>query len=362
MPRCAFVSFRLGGIDGVSIVAQTWANTLVELGWEITLVAGEIATATPVTGPDRAPVPVETVAIPGLVFDAPDPPTADELDTALAPADLVVVENLLTIPMNLPASRAVAQALRGRPAVLHHHDPAWQRARYAHIIDLPPTDPAWVHVTINRQTERELAARGIDAITVYNAFDTEAPPGDRDRTRAWLGVGDDEIVVAHPVRAIARKNLPAALALAESLGATYWLTGAVEEDYQPTFDALMAGARTRVLRRPAPRPADIYAAADLVVFPSEWEGFGNPPVEAAIWNCPVIVGNYPVAGEQRALGFDWPVFDWPSPALTEHARRWIECPDSAVLAHNHGVARRALGLDRLRQRLEYVLERAGLGT
>ena len=34
-------------------------------------------------------------------------------------------------------------ALRGRPALLHHHDPPWQRDRFAHVTELPVDDPAW---------------------------------------------------------------------------------------------------------------------------------------------------------------------------------------------------------------------------
>ncbi|MEZ5227491.1 MAG: hypothetical protein R2710_12670 [Acidimicrobiales bacterium] len=88
------------------------------------------------------------------------------------------------------------------------------------------------------------------------------------------------------MRAIERKNLPAALALAEAIGATAgWLTGPAEEDYAPT---LARSARhgphpsdPRTGRRPA-----LYAAADLVVFPSTWErlrqsaGRGGDPSSA----------------------------------------------------------------------------------
>ena len=215
-PRCAIVSFRLGFADGVSVVASTWQRALTDLGFTVRTVAGE--------------GPVDLI-VPGLAIGADaTPPRDSELEDAFAGCDLVVVENLLSIPMNLPASRAVSRALRGRPAILHHHDPPWQRSRYAHITELPPDDPAWVHVTINELTRREMADYDIMATTIYNAFDTDEPLGDRTGTRRAMGFAADERVVVHPVRAIARKNIPAALRIAEQLDATYWLSGPVEEE------------------------------------------------------------------------------------------------------------------------------------
>ena len=131
-----------------------------------------------------------------MALSATDPPTADELSRALADVDLVVVENLLSIPLNLPAARAVAAALRGRPAILHHHDPPWQRAEHAHVTELPPDDPAWRHVVINELTRTEMAERGIEAVTIYNGFETDLAPGDRAGVRARLGVADDEVLVS----------------------------------------------------------------------------------------------------------------------------------------------------------------------
>ena len=169
MPTCALVSFRLGLTDGVSVIAGSWAEALAGLGFDVVTVAGE--------GPvDRR--------VPGLAIGAPTPPSRAEVAEALADADLVVVENLCTIPLNLPAARLVAEVLAGRPAVLHHHDPAWQRPRFAHVTDLPTDDPAWRHVTINHLTRRQFAERGIDAVTIYNGFPTDLPPGDRAATRA----------------------------------------------------------------------------------------------------------------------------------------------------------------------------------
>jgi hypothetical protein len=168
MPTCAIISFRLGLTDGVSVVAETWQRSLSGLGFDVVTVAGE--------GPvDR------TVA--GLRLDAAGPPPYSEVEAVLADADLVVVENLCTIPMNLPAALVVGAVLRGRPAILHHHDPPWQRAHFAHVTELPPTDDAWLHVTINRRTAAEMADRGIAATTIYNGFDTSLRPGPGARSR-----------------------------------------------------------------------------------------------------------------------------------------------------------------------------------
>ncbi|HEX7097297.1 MAG TPA: glycosyltransferase family 4 protein [Acidimicrobiales bacterium] len=339
MACCAIVSFRLGYDDGVSVVAATWQQALTELGFTVRTVAGE--------------GPVDVV-VPGLAIDADHPPTVDEVRAALAGADLVVVENLLSIPMNLPASRVVARELARRPAVLHHHDPPWQRARYAHVTELPPDDPAWRHVTINQFTANEMAARGIRAVTIYNGFDVDEPRADRAAARRAIGFAPDELVVVHPVRAIPRKNVPKALEIAEALGATYWLTGSIEEGYDDELAAIFARAKTKVLHRHHDDRAQLYAAADLVVFPSTWEGFGNPPIEAAIHRRGVVVGSYPVATELRALGFRW--FD---PDDLAGIKAFLRSPDESLLDTNEALAREHFSYDTMRDRLRALLDDAG---
>ena len=339
MARGAIVSFRLGLSDGVSIVARLWQEMLTEIGFEMVTVAAE--------GPvDRL--------VPGLGIGQLDGPEPDEFAAAVADVDLVVVENLCTIPLNLPAARTVARTLAGRPAILHHHDPPWQRERFASVTELPAHDPRWRHVVINRLTAEQFAQRGLVATVIYNGFDTQRPEGDRAAMRKRLGVADDALLVAHPVRAIPRKNIPVAIAITEELKGTYWLMGQAEEGYDATLEQLLANARCPVIHRPVARTPDIYAAADLVVFPSMWEGFGNPPVEAAIWRRPCVVGSYPVADELAEFGFRW-----FSPDRLHEVRAFLDSPDTDLLDQNQAIAQRHFSLERVRADLVALLDAAG---
>jgi glycosyltransferase involved in cell wall biosynthesis len=340
MPVCALVSFRLGMSDGVSVVAAEWQRALGDIGFEVRTIAGE--------GPVDA-------LLPGLAIRAEHPPDDDELRAAVAGADLVVVENLCTIPLNLPAARAMGRVLTGRPAVMHHHDPPWQLPQHAHVTELPLDDPAWRHVVINNFTRDEFECRGIEATRIYNGFDPHPPLGARDLTRRALDVENDERLLLHPVRAIPRKNVPGALQLATALNATYWLTGPAEDGYADELAALLSGAQCRVIHRTSPGTAhDAYAAADAVAFPSLREGFGNPPIEAALHRRPAAVSRYPAAEELRTFGFRW--FDPDRPQMLD---AFLRAPDESVLDHNRHVAIRHFSYERMAADIEWLLDAAG---
>lgn len=343
MTTAAIVSFRLGGTDGVSIEAAKWQWALRELGFSARTVAG--------SGP-------VDVTVPGLSIGAEQEPSPAEVDQAIEGTELVVVENLCSLPLNPAALEVVAGCCRGRATILHHHDLPWQRANLARYPG-PPDDPAWAHVTINELSRRELAAHGVEAVTIYNTFDTEAPAGVGTAVRNALGVGRNERLVLQPTRALPRKGVAAAIALAEALGAVYWLLGPAEDGYGPELERLLASARCPVRRGQVEGTsmADAYAACSVVALPSSWEGFGNPTVESAVHRRPLAVGRYPVAAELAAFGFEW--FDAGNPAALA---AWLDRPDTGLVNRNLAVARRHFSLHDLPGRLAPVLASLGFGV
>lgn len=361
--RVVVVSYRLGGGDGVSTEAAKWICSLKQLGCSVYTLAGE----------GEADILEPGLAVGAAVTGRPAPPPDERaISRALASAELVVVENLCSLPFNPAAGAAVARALAGRPAVLRHHDLAWQRPALADW-GPPPDDPAWSHVVVNDYSRRELAERGVQAVTIRNAFDPRPAAGDRDKTRTALGVPPEQLLVVQPTRAIARKNIPRALALAESLGAFYWLVGAAEEGYGEQVRALLRQARVPVHWGPLPGLVTAhegiehaYAAADLVALPSHYEGFGNPAVEAALQGRLAAVGHYPAAQELRGLGFRWLDPDRPS-QVAEYftglsgpgAVQPAPGAGAEMVRDNARVARRHLNLDDLPGRLVGLM--AGLG-
>ena len=323
----------------MSVEVAKWQQAFSDLGWQVSSVAGSGVA-------DRI--------IPELRLEVDASPAEPELADAFASADLVVVDNLCSIPLNPSAALSVSRVLRGRAAIFHHHDLFWQHARWERGGWEIPTDPVWLHVVINELSRKQMAERGLEATTVYNTF-APGPPGQRDATRRFLDIADGETLLLHPSRAVARKNIPAAIALAEDVGATYWLTGEPEMGYGPELDRVLARAGCRVIRHPAADMADAYAACDAVVFPSTWEGFGNPPVEAALHRRAAAVGAYPVASELiERFGFRWLPVDDPKP-LAE----WLAEPDQALLDHNEAIAQANFSSDSLRLTLSGLLQKWG---
>lgn len=304
------------------MLAGLWARALRDLGHETVLVDGS--------------------TVDGLGWPVTGDPERSDVRDAVALCDVVVAVNVLSLPLHPQAADIVADALAGRRAVLLHLDLPWQRDGMAIPEPWPPTDPAWRHVVINELSRAQLAARGVTATVIHNAVDVDEPPGSRV-------VQVEGRLFLHPARAIARKDVPSAIRLAEQLGGTYWLTGPAEEGYP--LNEVLAGARCPVLHRPVEHMRDAYASCDAVLFPSRWEGFGQPLLEAAVHRRPIAVATFAVADELRRFGFQWFPTDDPEPM-----RAFLDDPDQALHDHNAAVVRDHFSLERLRADLARLLD------
>lgn len=344
-PVAAFLSYRLGGTDGVSIEAGKWMQALETLGFRTRRVAGAVCGA-------RS----DDVELPWLALGSRANPDPDALVELLDGSDVTIVENVCSLPLNLEASRTVATAVartRSR-VVLRHHDLPWQRPATASVTDIPPRIDGALHVTINARSRGELLERGITATEITNAFDIDAPPGRREDTRRALGFAEDEVVALQPARAIPRKNVPAAIDYVGALAALvaprpvrYWLTGPAEDGYGPVLDRMLARCPVPVTVGLGPSPADAYAAADVVVFPSTVEGFGNPVIETIVARRPLVVGHYPVLDEILGHGFEVFALDEP-----EAVAKLLAHPDASLLDRNVALARRHYALADLPARID----------
>ncbi|MBF6555812.1 MAG: hypothetical protein IVW52_06495 [Acidimicrobiales bacterium] len=334
----------------MAVEAAKWQAALTRLGFSTLTVAGD--------GPvDRL--------LPGLAIGATEPPTRSELVAVLDDADLVVVENVCSLPLNPGAAGAVAGVLAGRPAILHHHDLPWQRSLFAGHPP-PPVDGRWSQVTINELSRRQLAKRSIVATTVYNSFALDpasmgpatgraADDELRRQSRAVLGIADGQRLVLQPTRAIPRKNVEGGIRVATELGATFWLLGPAEDGFGPQLAALVGAARCPVILGTPEGATEVeihaaYRACDVVALPSTWEGFGNPSIESVVHRRPLAIGPYPVADELAAFGFEW-----FSLAETDRLRAWLDAPDAGLLERNVAVARAHFSLDDLPKRISSVL-------
>ena len=323
----------------MSVEAAKWEWALRELGFVTRRVAGELADG---LRPDDAWLPF--LAIDPVEGARTEP---DALAAAIVGCDLVVVENLCSLPLNETAARTTAEVLDrhdGR-VLFHHHDLPWERSHLAHLDAFPPRRPNSLHVTINEAAARALAERGIDSVTIRNAFDLDPAPGDRATTRASFGFSDRDTVVVQPTRAIPRKEVARGLRFAEDVAGmlgtpvVFWLTGPAEDGFGPELERVTAAAKIPVARGRTPRTTDMYAASDAVVFPSSWEGFGNPVVESVVAGRPIAVDRYPALDELLGLGFRFFSVDEPAPLVS-----YLRAPDLDRLEANRSVVRRYFDL------------------
>lgn len=147
-----------------------------------------------------------------------------------------------------------------------------------------------------------LGARGFNRVQLLSrAVDTDQfHPHWRDRDlRAAWGIGDDGLAVVHVGRLAAEKNLDLAVHAFRAIQAEHASARCIIVGEGPER-ARLAAAHPDIIFPGVRRGEDLarhYASADLFLFPSITETFGNVTLEAMASAVPVIAFDYGAARE-----------------------------------------------------------------
>lgn len=167
-----------------------------------------------------------------------------------------------------------------------------------------------VHVACGPAVQRnELQRFGLETALVPSWYDsrTFVPPavGVREEARTSLGIGDEELVLVTTATCSPVKNhvalLQAMARLPETRRPLYLHVGIEEPDHpeRKAADALGIAERVRFLG-PVPDLLPVYAAADVYVMPSLYEGFSVAVLEALGAGLPVLLADVGGLGDLRA--------------------------------------------------------------
>jgi len=107
---------------------------------------------------------------------------------------------------------------------------------------------------------------------------------------------------------------------------------------------------------------DIYPHADLITYPSFYEGFGNAFLEAIYFHKPIVINRYTVyAADIEPLGFETVTMDgYVTDAVVEQVRQVLADPDrrKKMADRNYAIAKQHFSLTVLRRRLRNLLATA----
>jgi glycosyltransferase involved in cell wall biosynthesis len=339
-----FVSTRFQGTDGVSLETEKWAEVLQHMGYECFYFAGLC---------DRSPS--KTMIVPEAHFEDPIIKKIEENcfkkyrrtseTTGVVHSvrrhlkgniyrfvnkfhiDLIIAENCLAIPMNIPLGLALTEyiAETGIPTIAHHHDFYWERPRFfVNAVQdflqmaFPPSLHSIQHIVINSEADRELSYRtGISPVVIPNVLDFRKKPPSinhfNNDVRETFGLEEDDIFIMQPTRMVARKGIEHTVEVVSRLKnpkAKLVITHSTSDEGDAYEKRILSYAehlgvpliiKPEVIgdkrgRTPDGKKIytlwDVYPHADLIAYPSTYEGFGNALIEAIYFKKPILVNQY----------------------------------------------------------------------
>lgn len=410
MINIGFVSFRFAGTDGVSLETAKWAQVFEDVDFKCFYFAGEsdreedvsyIVKEAHFQDPEIRDIYQNCFGVKlrgRLITDKIQQYVTklkDHLYTFVEKfkIDVLIPQNALTIPLNIPLGIALTELISetGINTIAHHHDFFWERQQFCtnavwEYLNMayPPHLNSIHHVVINSSQDNQLSLRtGISATVIPNVMDFENPPPPVDEyasdVRQALGIEDDELLILQPTRVVKRKGIEHAIELVCRLKRKARLvishaSGDEGHDYEQRVReySKMMGVNTIFVseiineKRGTTKSGekiytleDIYPHADLVTYPSNFEGFGNAFLETIYFSKPIVVNNYSIySTDIKPNGFmvieiDGYVSD-DAISLTEKV---LDNPDfkNKMVTKNYEIATKNYSYKVLRRKLRHLI-------
>ncbi len=402
-----FISTRLAGTDGVSLETAKWADVFEADGFSCFYFAGELdrpkessylSEEAHFTHPEIEEIQEKCFGM--TRRDRSLTRKIEEVKEKLKDdiyafiekfeIDILIPENALTIPMNIPLGLAITEVLieTEMPAIAHHHDFYWERDRFMTNavwdylnMAFPPKLPSVHHTVINSFAAEQLSLRtGITSEINPNVMDFENPPPTPDDyardVKEALGIEEDELFILQPTRIVARKGIEHAIELVSRLGMKARLVishsaGDEGHDYEDrlreysehmnvntlfAYDVVDDKRGTTEDGRKIYTLSDIYPHADLVTYPSTFEGFGNAFLEALYFRKPIMVNTYSIYTKDiKPKGFlAIEMEGYVTQAVVDLTKKVLSDPDLCQQAvdRNYEIANQNFSYATLRRRLK----------
>ncbi|MBW1784184.1 MAG: glycosyltransferase family 4 protein [Deltaproteobacteria bacterium] len=352
-----FISTRIAGTDGVSLEIEKWATVLERNDYRCFYLSGEN---------DRPPE--ECMLVEEAHFQNPDileihdqcygkrvrpkeiTKRIHELRGFLKEQiyefvrkfdiNLIIPENALAIPLNIPLGLALTEfiAETGFPAIAHHHDFSWERERFLvnSVEDyltwaFPPNLPTIQHAVINSIASHQLSYRkGISNTIIPNVYDFANPPVPSDicpgDIKGRIGLKEEDLFILQPTRVVPRKWIERSLEiinLMEQENPVLVISHSADDEGDIYNQRVQEYARrlgvnlVSIEHLVGPEEdynnhnekkytiGDVYQCADLICYPSGYEGFGNAFLETIYYKKPIVVNRYSIyTADIEPRGFD----------------------------------------------------------
>ena len=344
--------------------------------------------------------------------------------------DIVDIENIWSLPLNIPAALALYRVIKsaGIKTISHHHDFFWERVNYSNptcktvkdILTLyfPPKDTHIKHTVINSIARDELEKRrGIKAVVIPNVFNFEETSWKVDDYncdfKKSLGLSQKDIIILQATRIVSRKGIELAIDLVKELSQPENLLLLKERGFydkreidekskvilvlpnliedmeyfkllkekikKEKVDAIFVSDIVDTKRRIENNRKiyslwDTYLFADLITYPSLYEGWGNQFLEAINAKLPIVIFEYEVfKSDIKPHGFrvislgdkikrkDAQGLCQIEPSIIKRATREVikiltDLPyRKKMVEHNFKIGRRLYSMQALREYLESIV-------